>query len=282
MTIPLLEVSFNRMFEFGQAYVALSRATSLSGLTLKQFQGNVIKAHPLVKQFYLNLAEISSHRQQIGPDSVCQATLKDFVKQFGEIDTSYDNDQWLESRNNPYNKTLTTGNTTVERGGRGQKFDEFKFLEGSDFDAQKRSEKMNKPSNTHSAFVSPMTPATFVPSSSSPNDIIPPASGQPIRTGTVGSGTLSNTASVTKSGPYKPPMKVTAKDDDRPFSSSKSTVLSNDNPGRVLIGRINAQSAAQVPPHTYFPVLECAALSDHHLVNENPVQQLPLSDDLKR
>ncbi len=276
MTIPLLEVSFNRMFEFGQAYVALSRATSLSGLTLKQFQGNSIKAHPLVKQFYLKLAEISNH-QQIGPDSVCQATLKDFVKQFGEIDTSYDNDQWLESRNNPYNKSLTSGNTTVERDGRHQKFDEFKFLEGSDFDAQKRSEKLNKPSNTHSAFVSPVTPATFVPSSSSaiaatkPNDEIA-ASGQFIRTVTVGS----------KSGPYKPPMKVLSKDDDQPFSSAKSTVNSNGSPGRVLIGRINAQSAAQVPPQTYFPVSENAVLSNHQLVNENPVQQLPLSDDLKR
>jgi hypothetical protein len=38
MTIPLLEVSFNNIFEYGQGYVALSRATCLEGLTLRSFQ----------------------------------------------------------------------------------------------------------------------------------------------------------------------------------------------------------------------------------------------------
>ena len=38
MTIPLLEVSFNGMFEYGQGYVALSRATDLEGLTLQNFE----------------------------------------------------------------------------------------------------------------------------------------------------------------------------------------------------------------------------------------------------
>jgi hypothetical protein len=37
MTIPLLEVSFEGMFEYGQGYVALSRATDLEGLTLQNF-----------------------------------------------------------------------------------------------------------------------------------------------------------------------------------------------------------------------------------------------------
>jgi hypothetical protein len=31
MTIPYLEVSFDGMFEYGQGYVALSRATDLEG-----------------------------------------------------------------------------------------------------------------------------------------------------------------------------------------------------------------------------------------------------------
>jgi hypothetical protein len=31
MTIPDLEVSFKGIFEYGQAYVALSRATSIEG-----------------------------------------------------------------------------------------------------------------------------------------------------------------------------------------------------------------------------------------------------------
>lgn len=41
MTIPLLEVSFNGIFEYGQGYVALSRATCLEGLTLRSFQVRV-------------------------------------------------------------------------------------------------------------------------------------------------------------------------------------------------------------------------------------------------
>lgn len=44
MTIPLLEVSFNRIFEYGQGYVALSRATCLEGLTLRSFQVRLLYA----------------------------------------------------------------------------------------------------------------------------------------------------------------------------------------------------------------------------------------------
>ena len=37
MTIPLLEVSCDGVFEYGQAYVALSRAVDMEGLTLLNF-----------------------------------------------------------------------------------------------------------------------------------------------------------------------------------------------------------------------------------------------------
>lgn len=52
MTIPDLEVSFQGIFEVGQAYVALSRATSLEGLHLQSFERNAVRAHELVKDFY--------------------------------------------------------------------------------------------------------------------------------------------------------------------------------------------------------------------------------------
>ena len=55
MTIPLLELSFEGMFEFGQGYVALSRAVDLEGLTLLDFNPQLIKAHERVKQFYASM-----------------------------------------------------------------------------------------------------------------------------------------------------------------------------------------------------------------------------------
>ena len=52
MTIPNLAVSLNGVFEYGQAYVALSRATKLDTLTLRGFDERAFKAHPKVKKFY--------------------------------------------------------------------------------------------------------------------------------------------------------------------------------------------------------------------------------------
>ena len=43
------------VFECGQAYVALSRATTLDGMLLKTFDAARIKAHPAVQQFYASL-----------------------------------------------------------------------------------------------------------------------------------------------------------------------------------------------------------------------------------
>eukprot|EP01033_Poteriospumella_lacustris_P004299 gene4299-3069_t len=130
MTIPLLEVSFNRMFEFGQAYVALSRATSLQGLTLHSFQAQSIRAHPLVKDFYRDIATANHRRQphqqqqhyhqqqqyatvSLPPptDDVLEVCLGDFVNAF-QVDfdpKAVDYDQWIDSRGR---STTTTADTT--------------------------------------------------------------------------------------------------------------------------------------------------------------------------
>eukprot|EP00043_Microstomoeca_roanoka_P000555 m.28080 g.28080 ORF g.28080 m.28080 type:complete len:587 (-) comp10375_c0_seq2:20-1780(-) len=52
MTLDALEVDLSRVFEYGQAYVALSRARSYQGLCVKGFDASSIKAHPQVLTYY--------------------------------------------------------------------------------------------------------------------------------------------------------------------------------------------------------------------------------------
>lgn len=52
MTLTQASVSLGRVFECGQAYVALSRVKSLTGLSLTDFSRNAVRAHPRVVAFY--------------------------------------------------------------------------------------------------------------------------------------------------------------------------------------------------------------------------------------
>jgi len=55
LTIDYAEVDLEGIFEYGQAYVALSRVRSLEGLSIKNWNIKCIKSHPRVIEYYRNL-----------------------------------------------------------------------------------------------------------------------------------------------------------------------------------------------------------------------------------
>jgi len=55
MTLDAMELDIgDSIFEYGQAYVALSRARSLKSIKILKVKASSFKTHPLVKQFYCN------------------------------------------------------------------------------------------------------------------------------------------------------------------------------------------------------------------------------------
>lgn len=60
MTIDKLEIDLANAFEFGQAYVALSRGRSLETIRLLSFRPAVVKAHPAALNFYRQLVPITT------------------------------------------------------------------------------------------------------------------------------------------------------------------------------------------------------------------------------
>lgn len=61
MTLDLVELALDNVFESGQAYVALSRVTALSGLKLLSYNPSKIRAHPVAVHFYDTLQSIDRH-----------------------------------------------------------------------------------------------------------------------------------------------------------------------------------------------------------------------------
>ena len=69
MTLDLATVDLSGVFEYGQAYVALSRCKDLDSLSIlsSSFPSHVIKAHPTAIEFYQSLETQQADEKMDGP-----------------------------------------------------------------------------------------------------------------------------------------------------------------------------------------------------------------------
>tara|TARA_Y100000996_G_scaffold406593_1_gene383123 strand:+ start:813 stop:2129 length:1317 start_codon:yes stop_codon:yes gene_type:complete len=64
MSLDLIEIDIgNKIFEYGQTYVALSRVRTLEGLYITNIDRDKIKAHPLVKKFYKKIKKLNKKNE---------------------------------------------------------------------------------------------------------------------------------------------------------------------------------------------------------------------------
>jgi ATP-dependent DNA helicase PIF1 len=69
-TLQRVKVDLGKVFEKGQAYVALSRAVSQDGLQVTRFEPRKVMVHPRVVEFYSNLISITDAIQPKQPSNL--------------------------------------------------------------------------------------------------------------------------------------------------------------------------------------------------------------------
>jgi ATP-dependent DNA helicase PIF1 len=75
-TLERVKVDLGKVFEKGQAYVALSRATTKQGLQVLNFQKGKVMAHPRVVEFYNKLYSAESALQKKAAGQITSYTVK--------------------------------------------------------------------------------------------------------------------------------------------------------------------------------------------------------------
>ncbi|KTW27996.1 hypothetical protein T552_01860 [Pneumocystis carinii B80] len=83
-TLERVKVDLGRVFEKGQAYVALSRATSQKGLQVLHFEARKVMAHPKVSLFYKSLVNTGDLKRKtnISSNFNKEKNIDDFSKNY--------------------------------------------------------------------------------------------------------------------------------------------------------------------------------------------------------
>eukprot|EP00605_Chrysophyceae_sp_TOSAG23-4_P001646 GSChrysophyteH1.ASY1.ANO1.1807.1 assembled CDS len=117
-TLPFLELSFNGIFEYGQAYVALSRATDLTGLRIQSYSRNCIKVHHDVVKFYESMGCNTKDSEQID-DSLIATTVEALADKFVmELQQApkRDSNEWLDGSSKISHNTAMVKRGEIKKG----------------------------------------------------------------------------------------------------------------------------------------------------------------------
>ncbi|TVY40252.1 ATP-dependent DNA helicase [Lachnellula occidentalis] len=83
-TLERVKIDLKKIFEKGQAYVALSRATSQEGLQVLNFDKSKVMAHPRVAQFYNSLYSVNKALQYPTVAKIEPQKEKSYTEQFSK------------------------------------------------------------------------------------------------------------------------------------------------------------------------------------------------------
>jgi len=94
-TLERVKVNLSKAFEKGQAYVALSRATTMAGLQVIGFDASKVQAHDAVRTFYASLSRMETLQAQ---EKTSANAVKQTVKKSYQASTNhmeeYDHDDF--------------------------------------------------------------------------------------------------------------------------------------------------------------------------------------------